>query len=307
MLLGQTYTENFYRGDLAPIWENMTRQMRAALGTEDGLRHFRGQVSSDVGTETDVLSEIVENLPDYRTYKRRASFSKFSRPIVVSWSFDANDRIAGFFIRPEQDPARSPYLDYDTKAHLRLPFEGEWFVFWGGRTVDQNYHAAVRNQRFAYDLLVVKNGSSHHGDGTKNDQYFCWGQPILAPASGRVVKVVSGLIDNPPGVMDKKNPPGNHVMLDLGNQEYALLAHMQKGSISVTRGEEIRSGQQVGRCGNSGNTTEPHLHFHLQDHKTFGKGDGKPAFFNNYRSNGRLVDRGEPVKGETISPDTGDQ
>lgn len=101
--------------------------------------------------------------------------------------------------------------------------------------------------------------------------------------------------------MDPKNPPGNHVIIDLGNKEFALLAHLQQDSVSVSEGDEVRPGQPVGLCGNSGNTSEPHLHFHVQDSNKFGKGNGKPVFFHNYFSNGRPVQRGEPVRGEIIS------
>ena len=125
----------------------------------------------------------------------------------------------------------------------------------------------------------------------------------MSPGSGTVVTVISNLPDNPPGVMDPTNPPGNFVVLDLGHKEYALLAHMQEGSVVVAEGDEVRPGQRIGLCGNSGNTSEPHLHFHLQDSRRFGKGDGKPVFFSTYLSNGKPVARGEPVRGEIISPD----
>jgi len=302
MSLGQTYTANFYAGETAAIWQHMTTQMREVLGSESGLRAFGNKVEQDVGTEVSVFAERVESVAGYRTYTRQSKFSKFASPIIVSWSFDEEDRIAGFFVRPQQKPAQSPYLDYDPEAFLRLPFEGDWFVFWGGRTVEQNYHAAVRDQRYAYDLLVLVNGKSHSGDGKSNEQYYCWGKDILSPGSGTVVTVVSDLPDNPPGGMDPTNPPGNHVILDLGNKEFALLAHLQKDSVGVSEGDEVRPGQFLGLCGNSGNTSEPHLHFHLQDNKRFGKGDGKPIFFSNYLSNGIPVERGEPVRGETISP-----
>lgn len=59
------------------------------------------------------------------------------------------------------------YSDYVTQAALRLPFDGEWFVFWGGRSIEENYHAAVADQRFAYDFLVLEDGVSHTGDGTR--------------------------------------------------------------------------------------------------------------------------------------------
>jgi len=302
MVLGQRYTTAFYDGDMGPIWASMTQPMQDALGNEDGLHRFRRQVDNQVGSEASVLSESVEEVLGQRTYRRVAQFDGIARPITVSWTFDNEDRVAGFYIRPQQEPAPSPYLDYDTQARLYLPFRGEWFVYWGGRTVDQNYHAAARDQRFAYDLLVVRNGSSHWGDGSRLEQFYCWGEAILAPADGTVTSVVSGLPDNAPGVMDSRNPAGNHIIIDFDNEEYALFAHLQNGSIGIAEGEDVEAGQPIGRCGNSGNTSEPHLHFHLQDSDTFGDGDGKPAFFYNYRSNGTRVARGEPVRGETISP-----
>ncbi|MEU5399819.1 M23 family metallopeptidase [Streptomyces sp. NPDC005963] len=58
---------------------------------------------------------------------------------------------------------------------------------------------------------------------------------------------------------------GNSVVLDLGDGTYALYAHVQRGSISVREGERVRAGQEIARCGNSGNSTEPHVHFQLMD------------------------------------------
>ena len=186
------------------------------------------------------------------------------------------------------------------KTLLQLPFEGEWFVFWGGRTITDNYHVVASDQRFAYDILIVKDGVSHSGDGKLLEQYYCWGEPVIAPGTGTVIAVVDGLPDNLPGVMDPKNPPGNHVWIDLGNDEIALLAHLQKNSVAVEAGESVDKGDIVGRCGNSGNTTEPHIHFHIQDEPGFGKGRGKPAFFTNYLANGQVVARGEPRRGERV-------
>src|SRR3546814_7037124 len=83
---------------------------------------------------------------------------------------DDAGKVAGFFVRPKPgakpQAAPSPYLDYQTKARLRLPFEGEWYVVWGGHDIEQNYHAATPGQRFAYDLLKIVDGSSHRGDGS---------------------------------------------------------------------------------------------------------------------------------------------
>jgi hypothetical protein len=303
MELGRRYTAHFFNGNHGVIWQQMTDEMRAAMGgAQPALADFQQRVVTGAGDEVRIIRETVRQQADARTYLRYSLFDKSQVPVLVSWSFDAEDRIAGFEIRPQPQPAATPYLDYQTKAHLRLPFDGEWFVFWGGRSIEQNYHAAVSDQRFAYDFVVLRDGSSHLGDGTRESDYFCWGKPVLAPAKARVLTVERLLADNPPGVMDAANPAGNHVILDLDNDEYALLAHLKANSILVEKGEDVEPGQLVGECGNSGNTSEPHLHFHLQDNPEFGKGGGLPAYFLNYTADGEHVERGEPVQGQTIAP-----
>src|SRR3546814_1333444 len=91
-------------------------------------------------------------------------------------------------------------------------------------------------------------------------------------------------------------------MLDLGHGEYAMLAHLRRGSVAVEAGQQVAAGDELGRCGNSGNTSEPHLHLHLQDAPKFGEGNGLPVFFEHYTANGHAVERGEPVKGQTVAP-----
>jgi len=297
---GRNYTRLFFDNDISPIWNNMTDQMQSALKTESALQDFRKQVQDQIGSEKTLVDERVEEVQGHRVYIRRSLFAKLGRPVVISWTFDDKDRIAGFFIRPEQEPAESPYLGYMTQAELKLPFYGEWYVVWGGRDIEDNYHVVASDQRFAYDILIVKDDSSHTGDGSLNEQYFCWGEPVLAPGDGTIVAVVAGLPDNPPGVMDADNPPGNHVWLDMGNAEFASLAHLQRGSVAVSEGDVVEVGDVIGRCGNSGNTTEPHIHFHIQDQPGFGMGAGKPAFFRNYLSNGAGIMRGEPARGELV-------
>lgn len=243
------------------------------------------------------------------TYDRFARFSRAPVVFQVRMSVDAEGRIAGFAIRPSRDdnpapqPAASRFLNYATKTVLRLPFEGDWYVFWGGRTLEQNYHAAVQNQRFAYDFVVSRDGVSHGGDGRKVEDYYCWNRPILAPAAGTVVEAVDGLPDNVPGEMDRAHPAGNHVILDHGNGEYSLLAHLRSGSVAVRQGARVAAGARLGACGNSGNTSEPHLHYHLQNAAAFGPdAEGLPAQFSGYTADGRRVARGEPVKGQTVRP-----
>jgi hypothetical protein len=159
---------------------------------------------------------------------------------------------------PETDEALS-------KGTYRLPFTGEWFTYWGGINELVNYHYAYPSQRYAFDFLVMKNGQTYLGDPKHNESYFAFGQPILAPASGTVLKVSNAIADNEPGIVNEAYAAGNFVELDHGNGEYSLLAHLRCGSVTVQTGDSVLQGQLIGQCGNSGNSSEPHLHMQVSD------------------------------------------
>ena len=303
MARGREMSDLFLQRKIEPVWQRMAPPMQQAFGGMAKLEAFREQVAAQGGEEGAILEEKTSRVQGADVYLRIARWTKVDR-IAMQWAFDDGGRVIGFFVRPDAAAATTALptknLDYQTRATLRLPFEGEWFVVWGGRTLEQNYHAANRQQRFAYDLLVVREGRTHKGDGRALEDYYCWDRPILAPAKGRVVTRVDGLPDQAPGSMDPAHPPGNHVVLDLGQGEYALLAHLRQGSVRVKEGDEVQAGDPLGRCGNSGNTSEPHLHIHLQDAPRFGEGEGLPGFFTSYKADGKPVDRGEPLKGQRI-------
>lgn len=79
-----------------------------------------------------------------------------------------------------------------------------------------------------------------------------------------------------------------------------FLCHFQNGSIKVKAGDRVTRGQPLGLCGNSGNSSEPHLHIHLQTTPKFGAAKGLPLQFEHYEADGKAVDRGEPTKGQQI-------
>lgn len=220
--------------------------------------------------------------------------NQFSR---TSWQF----RVARFLLTWKHKPAPSGFLDYQTKTTLVLPFKGQWHVAWGGRTVGRNRHAMAPDQRFAYDFLQLEDGWSFRDGGDKNDLFVCFSQPIHAPASGTVVKAGDGVHDNAPGEMDSAQALGNYVILDHGNSEFSFLAHLKQGSVAVQTEQRVETGAFLGLCGNSGNSSEPHLHFHLQNTPLPFRGDGLPAFFHHYRADGRHVDKGEPIGGQFVS------
>jgi len=127
-------------------------------------------------------------------------------------------------------------------------------------------------QRFAIDYVRVGDNSlTFTGDRLKNESYYAHGQEALAVGNGTVVATKDGIPENVPGITSRAVPitletiGGNHVILDLGGGRYAFYAHLQPGSLRVKLGDRVRTGQVLGLVGNSGNSTEPHLHFHLTD------------------------------------------
>ncbi len=201
------------------------------------------------------------------------------------------------------DAADSSYLNYQTKTELELPFNDEWWVFWGGRSVEVNYHAALKEQRFALDIVQRINASTHTGNGTQNEDYYCFGKQLNAPGNGKIVMIINDIYDNVPGQFNESTPTGNLVVIDHENGEFSLLAHFKNGSIIVSVGDSILKGQELGKAGNSGNSSEPHLHYHLQTTADPFNGEGLPAQFLDYYADDIFVEKGEPIKNQLIMND----
>ena len=145
---------------------------------------------------------------------------------------------------------------------VRLPADVPLKVAWGGDNVAVNMHAATPDQRWAYDLLVES-----YLTGSENlEDYGCYGIPVVAPVTGRVAIAHDGEPDMKPGrsSMNFKAPLGNHVVIELATKTYLIIAHLKPNSVTVVAGQEVEEGQVIGQCGNSGNTSEPHIHIHHQ-------------------------------------------
>jgi murein DD-endopeptidase len=139
------------------------------------------------------------------------------------------------------------------------------------------------SQRFAIDWVqLFPDGGTSHGNKADNKSYRAYGQEALAVADGVVTEVKDGIPENVPGPNSRAVPitletiGGNHVLLDLGNGIFAFYAHLQPGSIRVHIGDKVKEGQVLGLVGNSGNSTEPHLHFDICDRSSMLACEGLP-------------------------------
>lgn len=226
----------------------------------------------------------------------------------------ADDAVTAIQAQPALVLSEDPAAGYVSEITYRLPWqEGAWFVFWGGPTEMQNYHVVAPNQRHASDIVVWKDGSTFDGDGSRADQYWIWGQPLVAPAAGTVVAALNDQPDQVPGqslsqtnpdAFRTLHPAGNHVVLQTAEAEFVYLAHMQKGSVRVQAGDILGAGDPLGLVGNSGNTTEPHLHIHVQNVADFydPQAVGLPLVFSDLTVDGEPATGGDLLQGTFVEP-----
>ena len=169
-------------------------------------------------------------------------------------------------------------------ATVRLPANEPLLVSWGGDTPRNNYHTLFPDQRWAYDLVV----EPAYTGSDQLDAYGCWGIQVVAPAAGEVIVAQDGHLDHIPGRDSEgyTHPAGNHIFIRLESGTYLAIAHLREDSVAVNEGEFVSEGQLLGECGNSGSTSEPHIHIHLQRDDPRGEtavfAEGLPLYFRDH-------------------------
>jgi len=170
------------------------------------------------------------------------------------------------------------------------PVRGEWAAFNGPSNASGHRRLVLAldghtasGQRYAIDFLQVDSagGSRRPGtDASKNSNYYAYGTELLAVADGVVAATKDSIPENVPGgravKIDLTTVGGNFVGIDIGGGKYALYAHVQPGSLRVKVGDRVKRGQVIALLGNSGNSTEPHVHFQIADGPSFLAAEGLP-------------------------------
>jgi murein DD-endopeptidase len=185
-------------------------------------------------------------------------------------------------------------IDESPPLSIGPPLRGGDWLAEGGPS-NSSYHRRARMvgngtvyfaQRFAIDYVKVSaDGRTYAGDPKKNGNYLCYGADVIAVADGKVVAAKDGIPENTPDPtaraveMTMDTAGGNFVALDIGYHRYALYGHLIPGSLKVKVGDTVRRGQVLGRLGNSGNSTEPHLHFQIADAPSFLLANGLPYVY----------------------------
>ncbi|MGB9936092.1 MAG: M23 family metallopeptidase [Methanobacterium sp.] len=203
---------------------------------------------------------------------------------------------------------------------VQFPLKGEWMALNTPGTKIPSHGTDAFGQTYAFDFIQVDSSKGYikfHKKSTLSyalgrvhlTDCYGYGKPIYAPISGIVVESLDGHPERDPVLLlrdlsvARKNAKtfdpekmsfqevaGNFVIIE-GDEAFALLAHMKRGSIKVKKGDKVKSGDLIGNVGHSGNSTAPHLHFHLMNSPDLITAHGIPCCFEKYElyQNGKWV------------------
>ncbi|MHA4160298.1 M23 family metallopeptidase [Bacillus cereus] len=183
------------------------------------------------------------------------------------------------------------------KIVVRFPLNERALVGWGGDRLETNYHVTKPNERWAYDILIPP----AEVKSSKLKDYGIYGAKVMAPASGTVVSINNDEKDLVPGSDDFQSMAGNHIYLRLDETgTFLVLAHLKKGSIKVKEGQHVNEGEFLAQVGNSGSSSEPHLHIHHQRQDpskvSMFLAEGLPLYFQTEKG-AMMPERGEYIRG----------
>lgn len=214
-----------------------------------------------------------KSLPFYptRKFSNYVSIGISSLVILVLLSSLSSHIPRGYFFNGES-------------VQLAFPLkQGTYYVAHGGNSPAINYHNVNPTQQYALDIVKLNAvGTRANGLYPRSlTNYAIWGEPLYSPCNGTIRETRNDLPDLIPPQSDSQNPAGNHILIQCQGAD-VLMAHLQQGSLMVQTGETVKVGQAIAKVGNSGNTSEPHLHIHARRENTgqsLLEGEGLPITF----------------------------
>jgi murein DD-endopeptidase MepM/ murein hydrolase activator NlpD len=291
--VAENFEKNYNSDSFEAIYNMFDSEMQKALPLDKTIDFLTG-----LKTQAGKISkrEFVKYEQTYASYK-----TNFERALfAVNISIDNNSKINGLFVKPFKE-SNLPKIERNS-TKLKLPFKGEWTVVWGGDTKELNYHVESEAQKNAFDIVITDTkGNSYKTDGKTNEDYYAFGKELIAPCDGEIILVVDGVKDNKPGELNPIYIPGNTVIIKTAKNEYLFFAHFKQNSIKVKQGQKIKQGQLLGLCGNSGNSSEAHLHFHIQNVENMVSATGVKCYFDNLIVNGQTKIDYSPIQKDKIS------
>jgi murein DD-endopeptidase MepM/ murein hydrolase activator NlpD len=269
---------------------------------EAKLNTLSRQISAKLGTPGEVIAEnyVPGMTQPVTVYSRLTKYSKSPAPVMIALALNESGQVDSLSIAPIPEPPKDSYAGYIDKTKLRLPFDGTWMVSQGGRRIFDNAFMATEEDHYGLSFAYMKDGRVFNNDGKQNEDYYCFGQPVLAPAAGTVVQAVGNLPDHPPGQGTETISRGNYLVINHGNSEFSLLPYLKSGSLKARNGQRVKQGDPIAQCGNSGSSVVPHAEYRLQNTRGFPLPKNLPVQFVDYLADGKLVASGEPMRGQVV-------
>ena len=195
---GRALIKQMYELKGSKLWAASGPGLKQQLGSRASLTGFITKLQRDFGNEVRVISEgLASQDGELTTYRRVAAFSNWARGVEIELTLGDDGKLMGVSARPASKEAPTTYGTHKIRTRLRLPFEGQYYVLWGGRSWQNNRHSAVPDQRYALDLLqLTRSGRTFEGNGSRNDQFVAWGKPVLAAGEGLVAVAEDVVLDN---------------------------------------------------------------------------------------------------------------
>ncbi len=291
----EAFVNAFNHGKIEEFRAMFDKELKQRNSTKK-LKNSFNQIASQIGEIRLLTLDKVNDL----SFVYRSDHQKMVA-LKVIFEVNKNGEVSKMEISSDYVYKNTPLLERNI-SDLILPFNGEWYVFWGGKKQNDNYHNAYPSMRGAFDFWVMgSNGKSHRSGATKNEDFYAFGKEIIAPTDAKVVYVFDKVPDNDWPKMNPKAGTGNVVLLETKNKEYIILGHLKHNSIVVKEGQYVRQGQILGLCGNSGNSTEPHLHFQVQNLPDFAAATGAWVHFRKINVKGEIKEDYIPKRGDKIS------
>ncbi len=156
---------------------------------------------------------------------------------------------------------------YKHLVPLKLPFFGTWSV----SQAHQGEYTHKDQWQHAWDFVILdQQNQQYKNDGNYTQDYFCFNKPVVSPGNGVIEKVTDDIEDNTIGQINLQENWGNTVIIKHADNVYSKLSHLKQNSIIVKEGQRVKYGERIGKCGNSGRSPFPHLHFQIQEHPYIG-------------------------------------
>jgi hypothetical protein len=188
-------------------------------------------------------------------------------------------------------------LDLDAPIEIESPLQGaNWMAVNGPSNTSDHRRAIIYydghpyiGQRYAIDWVMLgPDGATYKGAEHENSSYYAWDREVHAVADGKIVAIKDGIPENVPNSgklavqISDDTVAGNNIIEDLGGGHFAAYAHLRPGSLKVKTGDTVHAGDVIAHLGNTGNSSEPHLHFQVCDAPSFLKSEGLPFAINQF-------------------------